>query len=52
MPRYLLKANCGWIAGSETDFGEHELDNEEDAMQAAWESAAEQIEAYAELIED
>ena len=52
MPRYRLKASVNWIAGSETDLGDGDYESEDAAAQAAWEAAAELIDAYAELIED
>lgn len=52
MPKYRLKAACGWIANSEYDGGEKEFDTEEEAQDAAWEMACERIESWVELIED
>lgn len=52
MPRYRLKANVNWVANSEADFGVEEFDTEEEAQEAAFESACERLSAYAELVSD
>ena len=52
MPRYRLKASVGWVANSETDFGVEEFDNEDEAVEAAFESACSRLDAYAELVTD
>lgn len=52
MPKYRLKASVGWNANSETDFGVEEFDDLEEAQQAAFESAAERLDAWAEEITD
>lgn len=52
MAKFRLKANCGWIANSETDFGVEEFDTLEEAQQAAFEAASERNDAWAEEITD
>lgn len=52
MPRYRLKAACGWIANSTTDLGEYECDDDDDAAQTAFEEASQQIDCWGELVED
>lgn len=52
MPKYRLKASCDWIAGSDIEFGDEDFDNEEEAQNAAFESACERISAWADLVED
>lgn len=52
MPKYRLKASVHWVANSEIDFGVEEFGSLEEAQQAAFESATERVDAWAEEATD
>ena len=52
MPKCRLKASVSWVAGSTTEMGEYEFDSEQEAQDAAFEAAAEQLDTWVELVED
>lgn len=49
--KYKLMANYGFV-GTETDFGEFEADSEEEALDIAWELAAENISIWVEEVDE
>jgi hypothetical protein len=52
MAKFRLMGECGWIANSETDLGEYDFANEEEARDAAWEAVCERIESWVEVVPD
>lgn len=51
MPKYKLMASYGF-AGDETEVGEGEYENEDDAAQDAYDAACERVDAWAVLVAD
>ena len=48
---YKLMANYGFV-GTETDFGEFEVDSEEEALDIAWELATDSVSIWVEKVDE